>query len=106
MTEPLDPADQALRDKVAGVARKGRPPGGEGSLNRTIKYVCDRCGRNAGRDHIFARQVAFINMVTKRKERTRIIDWICDECILKHPDYVRVKHFESPGMKDVTNAKG
>lgn len=105
MTELLTPEDKELHDKVANISRKGRPSGGKGSSNRIIKYVCDRCKRDVGRDRIFARQVTFINMVTKHKERSRNIDWICDECILTHPDYVRLKHIESPGMKDVTSAK-
>ena len=96
--------EQMLHDKVITLPRLGRPRGGKGTTNREIKYICGTCQQDVGRDHIFARQVTFINMVTKRKERTRTVDWVCDVCIKAHPDYDRERYAKSPGMKDITHA--
>jgi hypothetical protein len=92
---------EEIIDRVNAQPKRGRPPGQPGTLNRDIKYVCVCCGRDVGRDHIYQRQVAFIDMVTKKRRRTRNIDWVCDECIETHPDFTRKRLVDSPGMRDV-----
>jgi len=93
--------EEEIREALAARPRVGRPPGQPGRTNRDIKYKCDICGLEVGRDKLASRQVVFIDMTTKSRIRTRTVDWVCRECMQVHPDYIRDRLTASPGMRDV-----
>jgi hypothetical protein len=100
-----------LREEIqtiiaAGRPRQGRPPGGVGIITRPQLYHCDTCGRETDRTQLFTRQVSFVNVATKKRERTRNVDWVCRECMETHPEYARVKTLDAPGMTEAHRAKG
>ena len=95
MNDPIE----AVRIAVAATPRRGRPPGEPGQVNRDIDYVCEVCGRDVGRENLFARRVVFVSLETKKPERSRTIDWVCGDCMTVHPDYSRTKYSKAPGMK-------
>lgn len=105
MTVLIDDQElDAVAKAVAEKPRRGRPPGQQGTLNRKIDYKCDCCGRPTTRDNLFVREVTFIKLSDRKRQRTRRCGWICRECMTTHPDFDRERYKASPGMRDV-NAK-
>lgn len=97
MTDTLDALIEAVKIKP----KKGRPPGQQGTVNRKIQYACDNCGATVDQSFLNARQVSFINLKTRKNRRSRTINWICNTCMLTHPDYNRPIRTASPGMRDI-----
>lgn len=87
---------------VVTKAKRGRKPGFQGSVNREIKYVCDECGADVGRENIVSKRSLFITLVAPVKAlRTRTVKWLCRPCAEKDPDWNREALIDSPGMRDV-----
>lgn len=103
MTIHSDPEIDAIATAVSSQRKIGRPPGIPSSANRDITYRCDHCGKVVDRVDLFAEQVRFLNLASKKQARARIVAWICRTCMIKHPNYTRVKRVESPGARN-TNA--
>lgn len=73
--------------------RRGRPPGGIGSVNFEYKYECSVCHKDVGRDHLIFREVSFKRLDNCKTIRTRRAGWVCDTCIEDDPV------FNSPKQK-------
>ncbi len=84
------------------VRKRGRPPGGKGTRNREISYVCTKCGAATAKVAKVA-QWRFIGK-NSRFIRSRTTGWFCIECMEKDEDYTREIYFDSPGLKDTKNA--
>jgi hypothetical protein len=98
----VEETEEEIREAIAARPRHGRPPGQPGTVNRDIRYKCDVCHVEVGRENLVTRQVVFLDMITKRRVRTRTVEWVCkNTCLPVHPDYVREKLIASPGMRDV-----
>jgi hypothetical protein len=86
--------------------KRGRPPGFVGTSNRDIQYICDVCGKNVGKEKLCSKQVVFRRVGRGgRIIRSRIVQWVCDACVVKDPHYTQEKLTASPGMRDVKHAK-
>lgn len=89
---------------VVNKAKRGRKPGFQGSVNRTIKYACDTCGCEPGRENILAKRVVYLTLVPPVKAvKTRTVKWLCRTCAAAEPEYTREALVDSPGMRDVVN---
>jgi len=102
MTIQSDPVMDAIATAVSQQRRVGRPRGIPSTANKTIAYKCDYCGNTVDRQDLFAQQTRFLNMATKKQARARIVSWICRACMIKHPDYTRVRVLESPGARNTS----
>lgn len=61
--------------------------------NRSIKYVCSRCGREVGRDNLVSSRMQFLEMgVSGKILKTKGAGWICrnveDNCLEKDPLWI------------------
>ncbi len=92
----MDDFDATIVAVNAGT-RLGRRPGTPGVITKEYNYVCSVCGNEFERSELFVRQVTFINVATKKRERTRSIDWFCRACMMSHAEYQRIKYSDSPG---------
>lgn len=67
-------------------------------------YRCTRCGTKPGggtdveaRELLTVKKVSFNEMgIGGRTLRSRVVDWLCPECVRSDPDYNREK-FVAPG---------
>lgn len=97
----LDDLVEKVSKALEGQPKRGRPSGQIGTLNRDIKYMCDTCKEDVGRDRLFIREATFIKLSDRKRLRTRRCNWLCDKCMVAHPDYTRERYADSPGMRDV-----
>lgn len=66
-------------------------------MARTQKYVCTSCGRDTPRERLLAKKVQFVEMgVGGRNQKSRVIAWLCPDCVAKDVDWNREK-FKAPG---------
>lgn len=101
MTDIQTPADPSAPIVVLA-AKRGRKPGFKGSSNRNIKYACDTCGCEVGRDNLLVKRAVYLTLTEPVKAvRTRTVGWFCRPCSEAQPDYKREALTDSPGMRDV-----
>lgn len=89
----------------------GRPR--RGTPNRDIKYACDVCGREVGRNNLVAKRVSFRNLGAGAADlKNRTVAWLCivangaqPSCRDQDEDWNRPPRSTSPGMKDVMGGK-
>lgn len=63
-------------------------------------YRCTPCGRVTERELLYVKKVTFSEMGAGGKVvRSRTVDWICDECIEKDPEYNSEPYVNAPGLK-------
>lgn len=92
--------DEALR------RRRGRPKGGQGTVNREIVYKCSVCDHVRPRDELIVKRAVFLEMGRNAKQlKSRVVAWVCKSCIEDDEDWNAEKYRESPGLKDVFRAK-
>ncbi len=64
-------------------------------------YGCTRCNKPKGRDELVVKRVQFVGMgVGADILRSRVTDWLCPDCIVEDPDYLREK-FHPPRMSEL-----
>jgi DNA-directed RNA polymerase subunit RPC12/RpoP len=81
--------------------KAGRPGGFVGTSNRTIDYRCAACGREFDREGLRVKRVQFTAMgVPAKLIRSRVIKWLCDDCMHKDDDFIRAPLSDSPGFQD------
>lgn len=76
-----------------------------------IKYQCTVCKKTVPRDELTAKRISFQTMGMRFKTlRSRVIGWLCKECLEKDETWNMPKRQNAPGMKgtkaDGTNADG
>ena len=80
----------------------GRPPGFQGSSNRSIQYQCTECAKQATRETLFSKRVSWATIGSNPKVvRVRTIAWVCKTCMEADPNYQREPHSQAPGNKDI-----
>ncbi|AUE22224.1 hypothetical protein SEA_ADGERS_73 [Gordonia phage Adgers] len=51
-------------------------------------YACTRCGKDLPRDQLSSKKVLFAGIGNATTVfRSRVVDWLCDSCLGKDPDY-------------------
>ena len=71
-----------------------------GSSNRTIIYDCSTCGRDVGQDKLVVKRVQFLSLASKKLIRTRVLRWVCVDCIERDEMYQLPARSTTPGMRD------
>ena len=56
------------------------------------EYGCTRCDKDKDREQLTVKKIMFTDMGEgARTLRSRVVDWLCDDCLLEDPDYLREK---------------
>lgn len=77
-----------------------------GRSNRNIEYKCTACGKEVERDALHVKRVQFREMGQHgRVIVTRVLKWLCHECMTTDPDFQRPPLSASPGMADTKLAR-
>lgn len=77
------------------------------SSNRDIKYVCGNCGQTKTKATLTVKRVQFLEMGENGKLlKTRVVEWLCEDCRAEDPAWSQDKLFGSPGLQDVMGKKG
>ena len=74
--------------------------------HRKITYNCTECGKACGRDALHVKRAQFKEMgVHGRVIMTRVVKWLCFDCMTKDPDCSRPPLAAAPGMADTKLAR-
>ena len=64
----------------------------------TGEYKCSHCGVIEDRKLLMAKKVVFQDIgVGARTHRSRVVAWLCPQCVAKDEDWRRIA-YDSPGL--------
>ena len=65
-------------------------------MARTVQYICTRHGGEVPRELLLAKKVQFVGMGEgSRTHRSRVVEWLCPQCIAKDEDWNRPRSFSA-----------
>lgn len=74
----------------------------------TRTYACTKCGAEvADRDRLTVKKSSFHNMGAKaRTLRSRVVHWLCPECLKADPDWNRPAYSDPSEAGDTVTIRG
>lgn len=71
-----------------------------------LNYSCTRCKKNTPRDELTVKKSVFLEMgELARTIRSRVVDWLCPECVVKDLDWRRPPN-QIPGNSTLVELRG
>lgn len=54
--------------------------------------ACSKCGNYCSKELLTKKRVQFVTVTNNRVYRQRVVDWLCETCVKKDPDFNRPEY--------------